>query len=96
MNNYRISNAVYELKVNNDLDIEVCDIFCHYFMSLNKKSKRRFLSIWTDEEHIIECLLDSNHWANDYIEVFGNYNFPSGDVGRRYTPFQPKASKRVS
>lgn len=84
MNSYRIINAVYELKMARNLDIEVCDIFRCYFMSSNKKSNRWFLSIWTNIEHLIEHLPDSDQWANDYIEVFDNYNFAIGDRDRLY------------
>lgn len=44
-------------------------------MLSNSKSKHGFLTVRTDKDHMVDRLTDFDCWANNYVEMFGNYTY---------------------
>lgn len=56
-NSYRIINSVYELKLRDNLELQVWDLFEIYAMSRNAKFGRYFLMTRPEKKQIVEHLL---------------------------------------
>ncbi|KAI8568473.1 hypothetical protein RHMOL_Rhmol02G0202600 [Rhododendron molle] len=75
INSYRIVMSVIKLNELHNLEFTVVDLFHAHIMSRHGKTERRYLSKRRDEESLIDGLLDTDKWANFYVEVSCNYEF---------------------
>jgi hypothetical protein len=82
VNSFRIINAVDALRERFNLTFTLSDLIGVYNVSRNKSSSRRFLSlrcIKPPRPYLIDHLPDSDPWANDFVEVRGNFEFGPGE-----------------
>lgn len=86
INTYRIINSAARLTSKFGLKFQVHDLFLPYFMNSNAHSGRRYFSVRRDYDHIVRRLPDSDKWANDYLEVYGNYDLGAREHGATPVP----------
>lgn len=78
--------AVIALKELHDLEFTVADLFETYIMSRHSHTERRYLSTRRGKEPLVDGLLDTDKWANFYVEVSGNYEFGNQTNCRHHIP----------
>lgn len=76
INSYRVINSAYELKVRDNLELRVWDLFELYAMSRNAKFGRYFLMTRPKKRQIVDRLPDSDHFQDICVMVSGDYCLP--------------------
>lgn len=92
MNSFRIINSLHVLREKFGIIFNLPDLVGVYNVSRNSPSERRFLSLRSTPKeprpYLIDHLPDSDPWANDFVEVRGNFEFGPDDDGIYSIPRQ--------